>query len=141
MYFAIIDASSEISRLSTVAFGESAGQIAMWFVEEFRETYEMYSNPDETDQHEDVLRQSDELYELAQNDALDLSDISGLSFSVEDIVVEIVGVYESFEDFCDGFESFVDDKPKYKKIIPQRNTLDPVVECDRINTLLVRASI
>ena len=141
MYFAIIHASSKISRLSTVAFGDSASEIAMWFADEFRETFEMYADPDNVEENQDVLRQCDELYELAQNDVLDLSDVQGLSFAVEDIVVEIFGAYESYDEFCDGFESFVEDKPKYKKIVPERNTIDEEGECDRINTLLVRASI
>ncbi len=141
MYFAIIDASSDISRLTTVAFGESAGEIALWFAQEFRDNFEMYSDPDQADSNAEVLSQCDELCELAENDALGLSDIDGLSFSVGDISVDIVGVYESYEDFCDGFSEFIDDKPKYKKIVPEQNPADEQAECDRINTLLVRASI
>ncbi len=141
MYFAIIDASSDISRLTTVAFGESAGDIALWFAQEFRDNFEMYANPDEAASNESVLAQCEELCELAENDALGLSDVEGLSFEVADISVEVVGVYESYEDFCSGFENYVDDKPKYKKIVPRQNPEDEEAECDRINTLLVRASI
>lgn len=141
MYFAIIDSSSDISRLATVAFGESAGEIALWFAEEFKDNFEMYSDPDQALSNAEVLSQCDELCSLAQNDALGLSDIEGLSFVIEDISVEIFGVYESYEDFCEGFSRFVDDKPKYKKIVPEHSPWDEAAECDRINTLLVRASI
>ena len=141
MYFAIIDASSDISRLTTVAYGDTVGEIALWFAEEFRDNYEMYANPDEAEEHEDVLSQCDDICDLAQNDALSLSDIDGLSFTVGDIDVSVVGAYETYEDFREGFLAFTDDKPKYKKILPEEYPDDEANECDRINTLLVRASI
>ena len=141
MYFAIIDASSDISRLTTVAYGDTVAEIALWFAEEFRDNYEMYANSDESIAHEEVLSQCEELCELARNDGLDISDIEGLSFTVDDIDVSVVGAYESYEDFREGFLAFIDDKPKYKKIVPEEYTDDEANECDRINTLLVRASI
>jgi len=141
MYFAIIDASSDISRLTTIAYGDTASEVALWFAEEFRDNYEMYANPDEAGEHEDVLSQCDDICDLARNDALDLSDIDGLSFTVGDIDVSVVGAYETYEDFREGFLAFIDDKPKYKKILPEEYPDDEINECDRINTLLVRASI
>ena len=141
MYFAIIDASSDISRLTTVAYGDTASEVALWFAEEFRDNYEMYANPDKAGEHEDVLSQCDDICDLARNDALDLSDIDGLSFTVGDIDVSVVGAYETYEEFREGFLAFIDDKPKYKKILPEEYPDDEINECDRINTLLVRASI
>ena len=37
--------------------------------------------------------------------------------------------------------TFVKDKPKYVKIVPNKNASSLVDECDRLNTLLVKASI
>ena len=79
--------------------------------------------------------------ELAKEDALEKYDLEGLSFAVSDISVELCGVYDTYEEFKAKFLEFVKDKPKYVKIKPEENPSDIIAECDRLNTLLVRASI
>ena len=141
MYFALIDSKSEISELTTVAYGVNISDIAEWFVDEFEETLEMYADYDELQQDESVLEQSRQIRELARENALDMSDVDGLYFSFDDISVELYGIYDGFEEFSKAFCEFVSQKPKYVKIVPDTNTDDYIKECDRLNTLLVRASI
>jgi undecaprenyl-diphosphatase len=62
-------------------------------------------------------------------------------FAVSDISVELYGIYETYEEFTKAFCDFIADKPKYVKIKPEENPGDILAECDRLNTLLVRASI
>lgn len=141
MYYAIIDAQSTISRLTTVAYGISLSDIASWFSDEFVENYEMYHEDNENADDAKVLKQCDEIRELAAEDALEKHDLEGLSFAVSDISVELYGIYETYEEFTKAFSEFVSDKPKYVKIKPQENPSDILAECDRLNSLLIRASI
>lgn len=143
MYFAIIDAQSEISRLTTVAYGETLYDITSWFAEEFRDTYEMYRDDSENEEIEGnkVIAQCEELCSLAKEDALDISDLTGLSFSVSELSVDLYGVYDNFVSFCADFTAFVKDKPKYVKIVPDPDAVSVADECDRLNTLLIKASI
>ena len=143
MYFAIIDAQTDISRLTTVCYGESLYDIARWFADEFNDTFEMYRDDSETEKEDGkkVLEQCEELCSLAENKALEMSDLVGLSFAVSELSVELYGVYDNFFEFCDSFADFVKDKPKYVKIVPDKNATNLTEECDRLNTLLVKASI
>ena len=101
MYFAIIDAQSEISRLTTVCYGETLHEIACWFTDEFADTYDMYRSDSETEEADGikVVAQCEELCALAAEDALEMSDLDGLAFDVNGLSVEMYGVYNSFEDF------------------------------------------
>lgn len=143
MYFAIIDAQSDISRLTTIAYGETLYDIARWFTDEFADTYDMYRDDSETEQAdgEKVISQCEELCALAEDDALDMSDLDGLAFDINGLSVELYGIYDSFEEFCNAFSEFVKDKPKYVKIAADKSASDAFIECDRLNTLLIKASI
>ena len=141
MYYAIIDAQSAISRLTTVAYGVRLSDITEWFADEFLENYDMQHEDGENADEEKVLRQCKEIKELAEEDALEKGDLEGLSFAVSDISVELYGIYETYEEFAKAFSDFVSDKPKYVKIKPENSPEDILAECDRLNTLLVRASI
>ena len=141
MYYAIIDANGTISRLATVAYGVNISDIADWFADEFSENYELYHEETDDGSDEKVLRQCEEIRYLASEGGLDKADIEGLSFAVSDISVELYGIYETYEEFVSAFTSFVSDKPKYVKIKPEENPSDIIAECDRLNSLLIRASI
>ncbi len=141
MYYAIIDAQSSTSRVATVAYGVKLCDIAEWFIDEFRENYEMYHAGEDEDDDEKVYTQCNELRDLADEDVLEISDIEGLSFAIADLSVEIYGTYETYEDFTAAFLKFVSDKPKYVKIKPQNNPEDIIAEIDRLNSLLIRESI
>lgn len=141
MYYAIIDANGTTSRLSTVAYGVKLSDIADWFADEFCENYELYHEETDDGADEKVLRQCEEIRELASEDALGKTDLEGLCFAVSDISVELYGIYETYEQFTKAFCEFVSDKPKYVKIKPDENPDDIIAECDRLNSLLVRASI
>ncbi len=141
MFYAIIDANGTTSRLTTVAYGVKLSDIADWFADEFMENYELYHEESEDSDDEKVLHQCEEIRYLAKEDALEKHDLEGLSFAVSDISVELYGIYETYEEFTKAFSEFVSDKPKYVKIKPEQNPSDILAECDRINTLLIRASI
>lgn len=141
MFYAIIDANGTISRLSTVAYGVSLSDIADWFADEFMENYELYHEETEDGSDEKVLKQCEEIRYLAGEGGLEKQDLEGLSFAVSDISVELYGIYETYEEFTEAFSAFVKDKPKYVKIKPETNPSDIIAECDRLNSLLVRASI
>ena len=141
MFYAIIDANGTISRLSTVAYGVSLSDIADWFADEFMENYELYHEETDDGSDEKVLKQCEEIRYLAGEGGLEKQDLEGLSFAVSDISVELYGIYETYEEFTEAFLAFVKDKPKYVKIKPEINPSDIIAECDRLNSLLVRASI
>lgn len=143
MYFAIIDAATDISRLSTVCYGDTLYDIARWFADEFADTYDMYRDDSETEEADGikVMEQCEELCSLALEQAIEMQDLEGLSFAVSGLTVEIHGVYNDFSVFCQEFSSFVKDKPKYVKIIPDTSASSVTDECDRLNTLLIKASI
>ncbi len=141
MFYAIIDANGTISRLSTVAYGVSLSDIADWFADEFMENYELYHEETDDGSDEKVLKQCEEIRYLAGEGGLEKQDLEGLSFAVSDISVELYGIYETYEEFTEAFLAFVKDKPKYVKIKPETNPSDIIAECDRLNSLLVRASI
>ena len=141
MYYAIIDANGTMSELATVAYGARLSDIADWFADEFCENYELYHEETDDGSDEKVLKQCEEIRELAKEDALGKEDLEGLSFAVSDISVELYGIYETYEEFTEAFLAFVKEKPKYVKIKPEENPSDILAECDRLNSLLVRASI
>ncbi len=141
MYFAIIEVCNDVGRLATIAYGEKIKDVVQWFVDEFYENYDMYRDDTEDEQSEKTLNQCKELEFLANNDALDLDDLSGLSFGFSDVSVEIVSVFDDFEDLKIGFAEYVSDKPKYKKIQFSDDVEKIFNECDRVNTLLIRESI
>lgn len=141
MYYAIIDAKSDISRLVTVAYGARFSDIAEWFADELKDTYEMYSDGENEESDKTVIRQCEELTELAKEDAVEKEDLEGLAFAVADISVELYGIYETYDMFKSAFCDFVKDKPKYVKIKPDNAPEDIIAECDRLNSLLIRASI
>lgn len=141
MYFAIIEVCNEIGRLATIAYGEKIKDVVQWFVDEFYENYDMYRDDTVDEQGQDVLKQCKELEFLANNDALDLEDVTGLSFGFSDVSVEIVSVFEDFESLKKGFDEYISDKPKYKKIKFEEDACDIITQCDKVNTLLIRESI
>lgn len=141
MYFAIIDALSDFSRLTTVAHGDSISDIVMWFAAECHDNFEMYADEENASETKKALSECKKLCSMAKSDAFDLSEIQGLVMGAGDITIELVCAFDNFEDFKKGFEEFVSDKPKYKKIIPDENAPDLEKECDRINSLLVRESL
>lgn len=143
MFFAIIDACTDISRLSTVCYGDSLYDIARWFADEFNDTYDMYRDDSENEEADGkkVSEQCEELCSLAKQGAIETNDLEGISFAVSGLTVEIHGVYDDFIVFCDEFSKFVKDKPKYVKIIPDKTASSFIDECDRLNTLLIKASI
>ena len=141
MYYAIIDANGTMSELATVAYGASLSDVADWFADEFCENYELYHEETDDGSDEKVLNQCEEIRELAKEGALEKADLEGLSFAVSDISVELYGIYETYEEFCEAFLSFVKGKPKYVKIKPEETPADILAECDRLNSLLIRASI
>lgn len=143
MYFAIIDEQSDISRLPTVAYGETLYDIAKWFTEELADTYDMYRGDSETEKEdgEKVISQCEELCSLAAEDEITASELEGMSFAVNGLSIELYSVCENFERFCEALGEFVNDKPKYVKIVPNKAAVDEAAECDRINSLLIKASI
>lgn len=143
MYFAIIDAQSDISRLPTVAYGETLYDIARWFAEEIADTYDMYRGDSETEEEDGkkMMSQCEELCSLAAEDEITSQELEGMSIAVNGLSVELCGVCEDFEVFCDALSDFVKDKPKYVKIVPDKDAKDVISECDRLNSLLIKASI
>ncbi len=140
MFIAHIESQSEISSLNTIAYGETVCQIAEWYADEVRECLDLYGG-ENVSEEEGAQRRCCELCELAESDALELCDLDGTVIAFGGVSIEIVAVYNSYEEFRKGFCEFVSDKPKYKKILPQPETDDEVSELDRINTLLIRACV
>ena len=141
MYFAIIESSSDVSVLTTIAYGAKIADLAHWYADEVRECIEMYASDEQSDDEKSAMDRCDELCELADEDALDISDLSGIITGADEVSVEIIAIYDGFEDFCDAFTKYVSAKPKFKKITPDANASDIIAECDRINSLLIKECV
>lgn len=140
MVYAIIDAVSNVEELITVAYGECASELASWFIDEVNDTADMYLS-DEND-FELVEKACESLGVLCEDDdCINLSDIDGITVEAGGISLSIVGAYHTYEEMKNGLESFLSEKPKFKKIKIPDNPYEDETIIDKINSELIRNGI
>ncbi len=140
MVYAIIDAASDISELITIAYGETASELARWFIDEVNDTADMYLSAEEDfRQLEDTCKSLEVLCE--DTDSSEVSDIDGITIEISDISVAIIGAYYNYEDMKAALEQFISDKPKFKKVTVPDNVNESIKVIDELNSALIRCAV
>ena len=140
MVYAIIDATSDISELITIAYGETASELARWFIDEVNDTADMYLSAEEDfRQLEDTCKSLEVLCE--DTDSSEVSDIDGITIEISDISVAIIGAYYNYEDMKAALEQFISDKPKFKKVTVPDNVNESIKVIDELNSALIRCAV
>ena len=140
MVYAIIDAVSDIEELITVAYAERASELAKWFIDEVKDTADMYLS--EQSDFDIVDKACESLEVLCEDeDCTQLSDVDGIVVEAGNISLSVIGAYETYNDMKQALSEFISDKPKFKKInIPENPTEDTDI-VDKINSELIRNGI
>lgn len=140
MVYAVIDAVSDVEELITVAYGERAYELARWFIDEVKDTADMYlSEESDFDTVDNACSQLEVLCE--EEDSSDVSDIAGLTVEAGAISVSVIGAYHTYEEMKAGLEEFISEKPKFKKIKVPDNINEDLKLIDKLNSELIRSSI
>ena len=140
MVYAIIDALSDIEELITVAYGDRASDLAIWFIDEVKDTADMYlSSEDDFVQVDKACKSLEILCE--DEDATEVSDLDGITVEAGDISVSVIGAYHSYEEMKEALEAFISEKPKFKKISIPENPYEDESIIDKINSELIKNGI
>ena len=139
MVYAIIDAVSDIEEMITVAHDARACGLAAWFVDEVRDTADMYLS--EEKDFEQVEASLAVLNVLAEDDSSEIGDLNGMTIEAGDISVSVIGTYYTYEDMKKALGEFLSEKPKYKKIAIPDNPYESEKVIDSLNALLIRSGI
>lgn len=140
MVYAIIDAISDVEELITVAYGNTACELARWFIDEVKDTADMYLSAKEDFDTVDTACESLEIL-CEDDDAADVTDICGLTVEAGEISVSVIGSYYTYEDMKKALEDFISQKPKFKKIKVPDNLYEDQKLIDKLNADLIRSSI
>ena len=140
MVYAIIDAVSDVEELITVAYGNKAYELARWFIDEVKDTADMYLSAEEDFATIDNACEKLEIL-CEDEESSDVSDIDGLTVEAGAISVSDIGSYNTYEEMKSGLEEFIAEKPKFKKIKVPDNLHEDQKLIDKLNSDLIRSSI
>lgn len=140
MVYAIIDAVSDVEELITVAYGERASELARWFIDEVKDTADMYLSAQKD--FDTVDKACEDMEILCEDeDSADVADIDGLTVEAGEISVSVIGAYHTYEEMKAGIEAFISEKPKFKKIKVPENLYEDVKLIDKLNSELIRSTM
>ena len=139
MVYAIIDAQSDIEEMITVAHAEKPCGLAAWFIDEVRDTADMYLSDDKD--FEEIERSLSVLSVLAEDESSDTDDLNGMTIEAGDISVSVIGTFYTYEDMKKALGEFLSEKPKYKKIVIHDNPYESEKVIDSLNSALIRSGI
>ncbi len=140
MVYAIIDAVSDVEELITIAYGNRASELARWFIDEVKDTADMYLS--ENEDFDLIDKACDSLEVLCEDeDSAEVSDISGLTVEAGSVSVSVIGAYHTYEEMKAELEVFISEKPKFKKVNIPENTYEDEKIIDKLNSELIRSSI
>ena len=139
MVYAIIDAQSDIEEMITVAHAEKPCGLAAWFIDEVRDTADMYLSDDKD--FEEIERSLSVLSVLAEDESSDTDDLNGMTIEAGDISVSVIGTFYTYEDMKKALGEFLSEKPKYKKIVIPDNPDESEKVIDSLNSALIRSGI
>lgn len=140
MVYAIIDANSDIEELITVAYGERASELARWFIDEVKDTADMYLS--EESDFAEIDSACEKLEILCEDeDSAEVGDVDGLTIEAGAISVAVIGAFFTYEDMKTALEQFISEKPKFKKIKVPDNLYEDEKIIDKLNSELIRSSI
>ena len=140
MVYAIIDAVSDVEELITVAYGETASELARWFIDEVKDTSDMYLSKDEDFELVDKACESLEIL-CEDEESAEVRDIDGITVEAGDISVSVIGAYHTYEEMKAGLEAFISEKPKFKKIKIPDNPYEDENIIDKINSELIKSGL
>lgn len=139
MVYAIIDAQSDIEEMITVAHAEKPCGLAAWFIDEVRDTADMYLSDDKD--FEEIERSLSVLSVLAEDESSDTDDLNGMTIEAGDISVSVIGTFYTYEDMKKALGEFLSEKSKYKKIVIPDNPYESEKVIDSLNSALIRSGI
>ena len=139
MVYAIIDAQSDIEEMITVAHAEKPCGLAAWFIDEVRDTADMYLSDDKD--FEEIERSLSVLSVLAEDESSDTDDLNGMTIEAGDISVSVIGTFYTYEDMKKALGEFLSEKPKYKKSVIPDNPYESEKVIDSLNSALIRSGI
>lgn len=140
MVYAIIDAVSDVEELITVAYGDRASELARWFIDEVKDTADMYLS--ENEDFEMIDKACDSLEVLCEDeDSAEVSDIGGLTVEAGSISVCVIGAYHTYEEMKAELEAFISEKPKFKKVKVPENLYEDEKLIDKLNSELIRSTM
>lgn len=140
MVYAIIDALSDIEELITVAYGDRASDLASWFIDEVKDTADMYLSAESDFALIDKACESLEVL-CEDEDSTEISDLDGITVEAGDISVSVIGAYHTYEEMKEALEAFISEKPKFKKISVPENPYEDESVIDKINSELIKNGI
>ncbi len=140
MIYAIIEAASDVEELITVAYGEKASDVAAWFVDEVRDTAEMYlSEPSDFEKLDEVCGS---LSVLCDEDAdTGTDDLDGVYVEVGGITVSLVGAFDGYAAMKTALTVYLSEKPKFKKLTIPDNPSEDTAVTDTLNAALIRCGL
>lgn len=141
MVYAVIDAISGTNdeELITVAYAETASQLAEWFIEEVNDTADMYLSANED--FEQIEKSISMLGILCDKDGCEVSDLTGITVEAGDISVSIIGAYYNYEEMKAGLGEFISEKPKFKKVKIPDNPYEQIKTIDELNSALIKSAL
>ncbi len=140
MVYAILDAQSDVEEMITVAYADTTAGLAAWFIDEVRDTADMYLSEDED--FEQIDKSLATLEVLSDPDAeTALSDLDGVTVEAGAISVSVIGAYFNYENMKKALTDFLSEKPKYKKIEIPDNPYESEKTIDSLNSALIRSGL
>lgn len=140
MVYAILDAQSDVEEMITVAHADTPTGLAAWFIDEVRDTADMYLSEDED--FEQIEKSLAVLEVLSDADAeTSLSDLDGVTVEAGDVSVSVIGAYFNYEDMKKALAAFLSEKPKYKKLEIPDNPYESEKTIDSLNSALIRCGL
>ncbi len=139
MVYAIIDALNDVEEMITVAHAEKPNGLAAWFMDEVRDTADMYLSEDKD--FAEIEKSLSVLAVLAEDESSELSDLAGMTIEAGDISVSVIGAYFTYEEMKKALGEFLSEKPKYKKIVIPDNPFESEKVIDSLNSALIRSGI
>lgn len=140
MVYAIIDAMSDIEELITVAYGESPDELVRWFVDEVRDTADMYLS--QSEDFEQMEKACQNLEILCEEDCgTAISDVDGITVEIAGVSVSVLGAFDNYDEMKESLLSIISEKPKFKKIVVPDNSQEDEKIIDNLNSELIRHGI
>lgn len=140
MVYAIINAQSDVEEMITVAHADTPAGLAAWFIDEVRDTADMYLSEDAD--FEQIEKSLSMLEVLSDKDAeAELSDLDGVTVEAGDISVSVIGTYFNYEEMKKALTDYLSEKPKYKKLAVPDNPYESEKVIDSLNSALIRCGL
>lgn len=139
MVYAVLDAVSDIEEMITVAYAEKPCGLAAWFIDEVRDTADMYVSSEKD--FEEIEKSIAVLNVLTHEDASELNDIDGITVEAGDISISVIGAFYTYEEMKAGLCAFLSEKPKFKKVAVPDNPYESQKVIDALNAALIKSGI